>query len=73
MSSSQHTCHIHIRYFFVKDRVDEKEIIIIHCPTGIMIEDFFTKLLKGALFELFRDIILGKILPMYPDQECVEN
>ena len=51
--------HIHIRYFFVKDRVDKKEVKIEYCPTEQMLADFFTKPLQGSLFRKFRDVIMG--------------
>jgi hypothetical protein len=51
--------HIHIRHFFVKDRVDKKEIRVEYCPTYIMLADFFTKPLQGALFRKFRDVLMG--------------
>ena len=51
--------HIHIRYFFVKDRVDKGEISVEYCPTHLMIADFFTKPLTGKLFHRFRNIIMG--------------
>ena len=51
--------HIDIRHFFVKDRVDKKEIEVEHCPTELMIADYFTKPLQGSLFKLFRDLIMG--------------
>ena len=34
--------HIHIRYFFVKDRVDKKEVKIEYCPSLNILADFFT-------------------------------
>ena len=42
-SCTGNTRHINIRYFFVKDRVDKKEITIGYCPTECMLVDFFTK------------------------------
>ena len=51
--------HIHIRYFFVKDRQDKGEIDIKYCPTENMLADFFTKPLQGTLFERFRAVIMG--------------
>ena len=51
--------HIHIRHFFVKDRVDKKEIKVEYCPTSIMLADFFTKPLQGALYQKFRDVLMG--------------
>jgi hypothetical protein len=58
-SSSKRTRHINIRYFFVKDRVQSGELSIQHCPTGIMIADFFTKPLQGTAFRKFRDEIMN--------------
>jgi hypothetical protein len=51
--------HIHIRYFFVKDRVDKKELDIVYCPTEEMLADYFTKPLQGRLFTMFREVIMG--------------
>jgi hypothetical protein len=42
-SAGQRSRHINIRYFFIKDRIESGDINLIHCPTGIMIADFFTK------------------------------
>ena len=53
--------HIDIRYFFLKDRVDEKEISIKYCPTTKMLADFFTNPLQGNLFRFFRDILMGYV------------
>ena len=39
--------HIHIRYFFVKDRIDKDEMRVDYCPKHLMLEDLFTKLLMG--------------------------
>ena len=58
-SSGKRTRHIDVRYFFIADRVKSGEIRIEHCPTGIMIADYFTKALQGALFWKLRDMIMG--------------
>ena len=58
-SSSKRTRHINIRYFFVKDKVDTKEVEIKYCPAGMMIADFLTKPLQGSAFTTFRDLILN--------------
>ena len=50
--------HIHIRYFFIKDRVDKGEVNIVYCPTGDMLADFYTKPPQGNLFKRFRDVIM---------------
>ena len=51
--------HVHIRYFFVKDRVDKEEIRVDYCPTLHMLADFFTKTLHGHLFQKFRYVSMG--------------
>ena len=51
--------HIHIRYFFVKDRVDNKELSIEYCPTDKMFADYCTKPLQGTLFRKLRAVIMG--------------
>jgi hypothetical protein len=43
--SDKKTRHIDVRYFFIADRVKSGQIRIEHCPTGIMIADYFTKAL----------------------------
>jgi hypothetical protein len=48
-----------IRYFFIKDKVDTKEIRIEYCPTNDMIADFFTKPIQGVLFKRLRDHIMN--------------
>ena len=51
--------HIHIRYFFVKDRVDKKEVKVEYCPSADMLADFFTKPLQGKLFLRFKAVLMG--------------
>ena len=72
--------HVDIKYFWVKDRVDKKEVEIQYCPTTLMLADFFTKPLQGNLFRRFRAVIMGYVhindLLMDPDfllKERVEN
>jgi hypothetical protein len=58
-SASKRSRHMNIRYFFVKDRVDAKEISIEYCPTEDMVSDYFTKPLQGRLFYKLRDLIMN--------------
>ena len=58
-SSSKRTRHFDIRYFFVKDRIDKKELQIQYCPTEDMLADFFTKPLQGKLFYKLRNYIMN--------------
>ena len=50
-SSSKRTKHINIRYYFVTDRIDKKELSVEWCPTGDMIGGFMMKPNQGALFK----------------------
>ena len=45
--------------FFVKDKVDKKDVKVEYCPTMQMLADFFTKLPQGKLFTKFREVIMG--------------
>ena len=58
-STGKGSKHINIRYFFVVDKIKNKEVKIIHCPTEEMIADFNTKPLQGKLFYYFRNKIMG--------------
>ena len=51
--------HVDIKYFWVKDRVDKKEMQIKYCPTTLMLADYFTKPLQGNVFRRFREVIMG--------------
>ena len=51
--------HIDIKYFWVKNRIDDKEVEIEYCPTTLMLGDYFTKPLQGNLFRRFRSVIMG--------------
>ena len=58
-SNSERTRHIAIRFFFVKDKVDKKEIKIQYLQTGNMLADLLTKPLQGHLFERLRNALLN--------------
>jgi hypothetical protein len=58
-SAGKGSQHIHIRYYFITDRIQRKEFKVMYCPTEEMIADFFTKPLQGAQFYKFRNAVLG--------------
>jgi hypothetical protein len=58
-SVSHRTRHIKVKYFFVKEFLDNGDFTLIHCPTKEMIADILTKPLQGELFRELRDFILG--------------
>ena len=51
--------HIHIRYFFVKDRIYKGKMKLEYCQTHLMLADFFTKTLMGEMFRKLRRVIMG--------------
>jgi hypothetical protein len=65
-SSGKRTKHINIRFFFITDRVGQKEVTVEWCPTEDMIGDYATKPTQGALFRKFRDQIMGVVAPQNP-------
>jgi len=66
-SSGKITRHINIRYFFITDQVNKKEISIEWCPTKDMVADFMTKPLQGSHFRRLRNIIMGKVCSVKPN------
>lgn len=58
-STSDKTRHIAIRYFYIKDRIDSKEIKLQYLQTGEMIADILTKPLQGNLFMKLRNDLLN--------------
>jgi hypothetical protein len=69
--SGKRTRHINIRYFFITDRVNMKEISIDWCPTKKMVADFMTKPLQGSLFRELRDYIMGRVRCIKPKTDVV--
>lgn len=72
--------HINIRFFWIKECAERKDMNIIYCPTHRMLADFLTKPLQGKLFQIFRDVIMGMkhVSFLYdligiPRKERVEN
>ena len=58
-STSARTRHIHIRFFFIKDRMESGEIKIVHLPTSSMLADMLTKPLQGEAFRTMRNALLN--------------
>ena len=59
ISAGQKSRHIHIRHFWITDRLRSDRIRLQYCPTDTMLADFLTKPLQGALFVRFRKVLLG--------------
>ena len=70
-SSGKRTRHINIRYYFISDRVNMKEISIDWCPTKKMVADYMSKPLQGSLFRELRDYIMGRVRCIRPKSDVV--
>jgi hypothetical protein len=57
--TSYRTRHVSERNFFIKDRIESKDVELKYMATEAMVADFFTKPLQGSLFIKFRDIIMN--------------
>jgi hypothetical protein len=55
----ERTKHLDIRYFYVKDVIEQGVITLEHCVLDEMIVDFFTKSLQGRKFQIIRYMILN--------------
>jgi hypothetical protein len=56
----KHSKHIHIRYFWLTDLINNRRIRIVYCPTEDMVADILTKPTSGKIFRTNRDRISGK-------------
>jgi hypothetical protein len=53
------TRHINIRYYFIKDQIEQGKVQLQYLPTGEMVADILTKPLQGALFKHLREKLLN--------------
>ena len=51
------TKHIDIAHHFVRERVESKEIDVIHCPSSDMVADVLTKGIPRVQFEKLRGLL----------------
>jgi hypothetical protein len=58
-SSSERTRHVHIRHFWVRDRIESGDIQVAYLPTDLMIADILTKPLQGDKFIEMRNQLLN--------------
>jgi hypothetical protein len=52
--------HIRQRYYWLKERVINGEVVIHHLPTEKMLADIFTKPLQGEPFRKFQGLLVNK-------------
>ena len=53
--------HLNIKYFFVKDYIEDGQIEVKYIPTNDMIADVLTKPIQGKQFKKLRNQLLGSI------------
>jgi hypothetical protein len=58
-SSGKRTQHLEIKYFYITDLINRKEVSIEYCPTDKMVADYMTKPLTGKKFFEFKRIIMN--------------
>ena len=64
---NKRTKHIDIKYFWLKQQIDEKKVELLFCPTQEMIADIMTKSLPRESFQKFRSQI--RVLDVMKEQE----
>jgi hypothetical protein len=68
MSSRKKTKHIKAKFFFIKDRIDDREIRVLDCPAKEMWADVMTKPLQGTAFWVMQAELMN-CLVNYNDPE----
>ena len=58
-SAGKRLRHLNIKYFYVTDKIQNKEVEIKYCPTDDMIGDYNTKPLQGSKFVKFKKSIMN--------------
>jgi hypothetical protein len=58
-SSGKKTKHMQAKFFFIKDRIDDGEMIVVNCPTEGMWADILTKPLQGKVFRVMRSKLMN--------------
>jgi len=59
-SAGSRTKHIKLRYFWIKQFIDDKTFVLEHLSTDNMIADFFASPRMGQSFRRMRDLIMGR-------------
>jgi hypothetical protein len=73
-SMGKRSRHLNIKYFFVTDLINRKQVSVKYCSTDGMLADYMSKPLTGAKFNKFRTLIMNLPQSSPPrKQECVGN
>ena len=58
-SSLKRTKNIKVKYYFIKNKVNQGEVTIEHCPTEQMWTNINTKPKQGLVYHVFRGNVMG--------------
>ena len=58
-SAGRRTRHLNIRFFYITDQIEKKQVSIEYCPTDQMWADYMSKPLQGKKFQQFRRAIMN--------------
>ena len=64
---NKRTRHIDIRYFYIRDMIEQKEVVTQHIPSEENIADIFTKALAAPLYRTFVERLHVLPEPAVPD------
>ena len=71
--NTKKTKHINVHYYFIKDRVETRDVVIKHCLTEEMLGDHFKKPLQGELLRKFRTEITNIIDDLYMGEMSMDG
>jgi hypothetical protein len=57
--SSEKNKYIRAKFFFIKDRIDDGEMLVVNCPTKGMRADILTIPLQGKAFRVMRSKLMN--------------
>ena len=69
ISSARRMKHLNIRYFFIQNYIESRELKVKYIPTESMVADILTKPLQGKQFTRLRDKLLGSIPEVWNEDE----
>jgi hypothetical protein len=67
--SGKKTKHIKAKFFFIKNKVDDREMRVIDCPTENMWADVLTKPLQGMAFKRMQAELMNWSVEYEEDEE----
>jgi hypothetical protein len=57
--SGKRTRHLDIKYFYITDLIERKEVTLQYCPANAMLANYFMKPLTGFKFQKFCNTVMN--------------